>query len=56
MMVNHYKKLINIWMMKNSKYKKNIWDNSVLSKRIISWILNVDIILIMDYLSLKEIF
>ncbi len=38
-------KIINIWMTKNSKYKKNIWDNSVLSKRIISWILNVDIIL-----------
>ena len=38
-------KIINIWMMKYSKYKKNIWDSSVLSKRIISWILNVDIIL-----------
>tara|TARA_B110001452_G_scaffold266378_1_gene273074 strand:- start:744 stop:2390 length:1647 start_codon:yes stop_codon:yes gene_type:complete len=38
-------KIINIWMMKHSKYKRNIWDNSVLSKRIISWILNVDIIL-----------
>ncbi len=38
-------KIINIWMMKHSKYKKNIWDSSVLSKRIISWLLNVDIIL-----------
>ena len=38
-------KIINIWMMKYSKYKNNIWDSSVLSKRIISWILNVDIIL-----------
>ena len=38
-------KIINIWMMKYSKYKKDIWDSSVLSKRIISWILNVDIIL-----------
>ena len=38
-------KIINIWIMKHSKYKKNIWDSSVLSKRIISWILNVDIIL-----------
>ena len=38
-------KLINIWMLKHSKYKKNIWESSVLSKRIISWILNVDIIL-----------
>ena len=31
--------------MKNSKYKINIWESSVISKRIISWILNVDIIL-----------
>ncbi len=38
-------RIINIWMIKYSKYKKIIWDNSVLSKRIISWILNVDIIL-----------
>jgi len=38
-------KIINIWMMKHSKYKINVWDNSVLSKRVISWILNVDIIL-----------
>ena len=32
-------------MLKHSKYKRNIWESSVLSKRIISWILNVDIIL-----------
>ena len=38
-------KIINVWMLKHSKYKNNIWDSSVLSKRIISWILNVDIIL-----------
>tara|TARA_X000000368_G_C23028426_1_gene711345 strand:- start:14 stop:1660 length:1647 start_codon:yes stop_codon:yes gene_type:complete len=38
-------KIISIWMKKYSKYKNNIWDSSVLSKRIISWILNVDIIL-----------
>ena len=28
-----------------SKYKKGIWENPVISKRIISWILNADIIL-----------
>ncbi len=39
------KKIIYIWMLKNSKYKKNIWETSTLSARIISWILNVDIIL-----------
>jgi uncharacterized heparinase superfamily protein len=38
-------KIIKIWMMKHAKYKRNIWDSSVLSRRIISWILNVDIIL-----------
>ena len=38
-------KIIDIWMLKHSKYKRNIWESSILSKRIISWILNVDIIL-----------
>jgi uncharacterized heparinase superfamily protein len=32
-------------MLKNSKYKKNIWETSTLSARVISWILNIDIIL-----------
>ncbi len=39
------KKIIYIWMLKNSKYKRKIWETSTLSARIISWILNVDIIL-----------
>jgi uncharacterized heparinase superfamily protein len=39
------KKIIYIWMLKNSKYKKNIWETSTLSERVISWILNTDIIL-----------
>ncbi len=39
------KKIIYIWMINNSKYKKNIWETSTLSARIISWILNTDIIL-----------
>ncbi len=38
-------RIIKIWIIKHSYYKKKIWDSSVLSKRIISWILNVDIIL-----------
>ena len=37
--------IIDVWMLKHSKYKRNVWESSVLSKRIISWILNVDIIL-----------
>ena len=39
------KKIINIWIYKNSKYKSLIWDSSTISKRIISWILNAEIIL-----------
>ena len=38
-------KIIDVWILKHSKYKKNVWESSILSKRIISWILNVDIIL-----------
>ena len=39
------KKIIFIWMLKNSKYKKEIWETSTLSGRVISWVLNIDIIL-----------
>ena len=39
------KNIINVWMIKNSKYKNKIWETSTLSARIISWILNIDIIL-----------
>ncbi len=38
-------KIIDAWMLKHSQYKRNVWESSVLSKRIISWILNVDVIL-----------
>ena len=38
-------KIIDVWMLRHSKYKRNVWESSVLSKRIISWILNVDVIL-----------
>ncbi len=39
------KKIIYVWMLKNSKYRQRIWETSTLSARIISWILNIDIIL-----------
>ena len=39
------KKIIYIWMLKNSKYNEKIWETSTLSARVISWILNIDIIL-----------
>ena len=49
-------KIMNVWMLKNSKYKRNVWENSVLSKRIISWILNVDIILNSSFFEFKKKF
>ena len=39
------RKIIYVWMLKNSKYRQGIWETSTLSARIISWILNIDIIL-----------
>ena len=38
-------RLISLWIYKNRKYKKKTWENSLISKRVISWILNADIIL-----------
>ena len=38
-------KIISKWIFKNQKYKKIVWDSDVLSKRVISWILNSEIIL-----------
>ena len=39
------KKIIYVWMLKNSKYRQRIWETSTLSARVTSWILNIDIIL-----------
>ena len=38
-------RLISLWIYKNRKYQKLTWENTLISKRIISWILNADIIL-----------
>ena len=38
-------KIIYIWMLKYSNFKKNIWETSTLCSRIISWMLNIDIII-----------
>ncbi len=38
-------KIIYIWMLKYSNFKKKIWETSTISLRIISWILNIDIII-----------
>ncbi len=37
-------KIISHWINKNNRYKKKVWENSVISRRIISWILNSEII------------
>ncbi len=39
------REIISIWNLNNLKYKSLIWETSVISKRIMSWILNADIIL-----------
>ena len=38
-------KIIYLWIFKYSNFKKGIWETSVLSSRIISWILNIDFII-----------
>ena len=38
-------KIITVWIHNNSKYRNIVWESSIISKRIISWILNSDIIL-----------
>ena len=39
------RKIISLWNHNNLKYKSQIWETSIISKRIMSWILNADIIL-----------
>ena len=49
-------KIIIQWINKNNTYKKTTWSSSIASKRIISWILNANIILNNDDKNFKEIF
>jgi len=37
--------IVSIWIKNNHKYKKKNWNNLLISKRILAWILNADIIL-----------
>ena len=39
------RKIIFLWNQNNLKYKSLIWETSIISKRIMSWIFNADIIL-----------
>ena len=38
-------KIIYLWMLKYSSFRKNVWETSTLSTRVISWIHNIDIII-----------
>ncbi len=49
-------KIIYLWIIKYSSFKKKIWDTSTLSSRIISWMLNVDIIINNGTFEFKKIF
>ena len=49
-------KIIKDWIFRNSKYRKKIWDNAIISQRIISWILNAQIILNNADNSFKKLF
>ena len=39
------RQIINIWIKNNIKYKNKNWSNLQISKRVLAWILNADIIL-----------
>jgi len=49
-------KIITIWIINNNKYQKKNWSNSNVSKRILAWILNTDIILNNTDTYFKKIF
>ena len=40
------KKIVNDWIKKYGNYKKDIWNENLLSKRTMAWISNADIILV----------
>ena len=49
-------KIISIWIKNNTKYNKKNWQNSNISKRILAWILNADIILNNADVHFRKIF
>ena len=50
------RKIISRWISNNNSYKKQIWSNSSISRRVISWILNADIILGSTNITFKNDF
>ena len=49
-------KIINDWINKFNNYKKDIWDEKIISKRTIAWLSNSDIILSKTEKDFKKIF
>ena len=49
-------KIVFLWMLKNSSFRSKIWDNETLSSRIVSWILNIDIIIDNGAFEFKRMF
>ena len=41
----HVQKIIYLWIIRNSHFKKKVWQTSTLSSRVISWMLNIDLII-----------
>ena len=49
-------KIIYLWIIKYSNFKRKIWETSTLSSRVISWMLNIDIIINNGTFEFKKIF
>jgi len=49
-------KIIYLWIINYSTFKSRIWETSTLSSRVISWMLNVDIIINKGTFEFKKIF
>ena len=49
-------KIIYLWIIKYSGFKRKIWETSTLSSRLISWMLNIDIIINNGSFDFKKIF
>ena len=54
--VKNIQRIIYLWILKYSKFKRKVWENSTLSSRIISWILNIDIIITNGTFDFKKKF
>ena len=49
-------KIIYLWMLKYSSFKKEIWETSTLTSRVISWMLNIDTIINNGTFEFKKTF